>query len=72
MVHRPEKMVEYAQAGIQEYWLVDPQAETIEVLVLREGAYVLLDKWGTGETARSELLEGFEVAVAVNEVFGSE
>jgi len=67
---RLEKMVEYAQAGIQEYWLVDPQAETIEVLVLREGAYVLLDKWGTGETARSELLEGFEVAV--NEVFGSE
>jgi len=67
---RLEKMVEYAQAGIVEYWIVDPEARTIEVLVLREGAYALLDKWGAGETGRSKLLEGFEVAV--NEVFGQE
>lgn len=67
---RLEKMFEYSQAGVREYWIVDPDAKTIEVFVWREGVYVLLDKWGTGETARSELLEGFEVIV--DEVFGRE
>jgi len=34
-----------------------------EVFRLREGAYEALGKWGAGETAHSELLAGFEVAV---------
>ncbi len=67
---RLEKMVEYAQAGVGEYWMVDPEASTIEVFVLREHVYVLLDKWGIGETARSELLDGFEVVV--NKIFPAE
>ncbi len=67
---RLEKVVEYAQAGVQEYWIVDPEAKTIKVFMLREGVYVLLDKWGTGETAQSELLEEFKVVV--DKVFGRE
>jgi Uma2 family endonuclease len=58
----------YAKAGVEEYWIVDPDAETIEVFVLRRGAYVMLGKWGKGEVARSEVLKGFEVKV--NEVVG--
>jgi Uma2 family endonuclease len=60
---RVEKLVEYAQAGVQEYWIVDPEARTVEVFRLCEGAYEALGKWGAGETARSELLAGFEVTV---------
>jgi len=60
---RVEKLVEYAQAEVEEYWIVDPEARTVEVFTLREGAYEALGKWGTGETARSALLAGFEVAV---------
>ncbi|MEA3344986.1 MAG: Uma2 family endonuclease, partial [Chloroflexota bacterium] len=36
---RDEKFLEYARAGVEEYWLVDPEAQTIEVFTLEEGAY---------------------------------
>lgn len=61
---RVEKFSEYAKAGVSEYWLVDLKERTVEVYVLREGAYHLLGKWGIGETARSELLFGFEIPIA--------
>lgn len=60
---RMEKFHEYARAGVQEYWLVDPQMRTIEVYTLQQGAYLLRGKWGSGETASSELLAGFAVGV---------
>jgi Uma2 family endonuclease len=61
---REDKFQEYAQAGVAEYWLVDPEKRTIEVYVLRQGAYHQLGKWGVEETARSEILPNFEVSVA--------
>ena len=60
---RLEKMVEYARAGVREYWIVDPQQRAVEVLILQEGAYELLGKWGVGKEARSEVLAGFRVVV---------
>jgi Uma2 family endonuclease len=60
---RLEKTVEYARAGVREYWIVDPHGRTVEVFILREGAYELLGKWGRGEEARSEVLAGFRMAV---------
>ena len=30
-----KKRIEYAKAGIPEYWIVDPEEETITVLVLK-------------------------------------
>jgi Uma2 family endonuclease len=60
---RVEKFVEYARAGVDEYWLVDPEAQTIEIFTLQDGAYTLLVKAGKGEQVRSGILAGFEVAV---------
>ncbi len=63
LTDRRDKFTEYAQAGVQEYWLVDPADRTVEVFTLQEGAYKLLGKWGSGEEAKSALLAGLEVAV---------
>lgn len=65
---REKKFALYEQAGVQEYWLVDPDHHTIEVFVLAEGAYTLLGRFGAGELARSQILAGF--SVAVEEVVG--
>ena len=62
-VDRGDKFIEYAQAGVGEYWLVDPDAKTIEVYVLDEGVYVLLGRFDIKQTAHSQLLEGFQVEV---------
>ena len=62
-VDRGEKFFEYAQAGVREYWLVDPKKHTVEVYVLQGRAYEPLGKFGSGERARSEIIPGFEVEV---------
>lgn len=59
---RHDKFYEYAQAGITEYWLVDPEAKTIEVFVLNDGVYTLLVKVGIEETAVSHLLPGLKIS----------
>ena len=33
-----KKRIEYAEAGIPEYWIIDPEEETITVLVLKSQA----------------------------------
>jgi Uma2 family endonuclease len=62
-VDRHEKPYEYAKAGVAEFWLVDPDAQTVEVYTLEEGAYELLGKFGPGETACSRLLKSFKLPV---------
>jgi Uma2 family endonuclease len=60
---RREKMQAYQEAGMAEYWIVDPRALTIEVYVLEQGIYVLMGQYRMGEAARSQVLPGFEVSV---------
>ena len=54
------KRGDYAEAGIPEYWIVDPRAGTVTVLVMRGDAYV---EHRHGETAVSTVVEGFGVEV---------
>ena len=65
-----DKRADYAAAGIPEYWLVEPEAETITVLTLVGKRYAEHGRFGRGTTATSALLEGF--AVSVDAVFDAE
>jgi Uma2 family endonuclease len=57
------KRREYAQAGIAEYWIVDPKTETVLVLVLDGAAYRVHGEFPRGTTARSVLMPTFAVDV---------
>lgn len=57
------KRADYAEAGIPEYWIVEPDAGRITVLRLAEDAYVEHGVFGRGQQAVSALLPGFGVAV---------
>jgi len=58
------KRDEYAEAGIPEYWVVDPDNETITVLTLVGKRYELHHEFPAGTTAGSVMLAGFEVDVS--------
>jgi Uma2 family endonuclease len=58
------KRLEYAEARIPEYWIVDPQRERITVLTLAGDTYAEHGVFAPGERATSALLPGFEVDVA--------
>jgi Uma2 family endonuclease len=62
-----QKRTEYAEAGIPEYWIVDPQERKIIVLVLHRGEYLVHGEFTSGGRADSILLAGF--AVDVDAVF---
>lgn len=60
-----QKRSEYAQAGIPEYWIVDPLDEKIIVLVLAGETYAVHGEFGRGAQTTSPSLPGFGVDVAV-------
>jgi Uma2 family endonuclease len=59
-----EKRGDYAEGRVPEYWIVNPQTETITVLRLRGDVYEEAGTFRRGESATSILLPDFSVAVA--------
>ncbi|MBM4395110.1 MAG: Uma2 family endonuclease [Deltaproteobacteria bacterium] len=55
------KRVIYAAAGVPEYWIVDPESTSVEVLVLEGGGYTRVALLRKTDVLRSPLLPGFEV-----------
>ena len=59
-----EKVRDYAQASIPEYWIVNPIIERISVLKLDGDTYTTHGEWGRSERATSALLPDFSANVS--------
>ena len=57
----------YARAGVREYWLVNPEARTIEILALDRDAFHLAVAASGDETPVSPLLG--QLPITANELF---
>ena len=65
-----QKRGDYADGGIPEYWIVNPQDETITVLALGDDGYSEHGLFKRGEQASSAILIGF--AADVSNVFDAD
>ncbi len=53
----------YAKHGVSEYWIVDPAAKDITVLLLGECGYEGVDTYGQGATLTSPTLPGLALNI---------
>lgn len=56
-----DKRIDYAKAGVPEYWIVDPHNETVTVLVLNGTEYETSPSVAAGDFAISTLLPGLRI-----------
>jgi Uma2 family endonuclease len=61
---RRQKQDAYASAGVPEYWIADPAAKTIEVLVLEQGAYQQKGVFEDQNLLQSQIIPELPVKVA--------
>ena len=54
----------YAEAGVREYWILDPRHDTVTLLELRGGVYVARATLAAGDTLTTPLLPGLAVPLA--------
>ena len=57
----------YARHGVAEYWIADPDARSMRVMILEGGAYRVAGEYGIGDTLTSSTLKGLDLMVG--EVF---
>ncbi|MEM9493863.1 MAG: Uma2 family endonuclease, partial [Myxococcota bacterium] len=55
---RVVKFAKCQQAGVAHYWLLDPEARTAETFELREGAYAMVARIGSGDRLETALFPG--------------
>ena len=51
----------YAESGVQEYWIIDPAADTVSQLALQGGEYTERATLGVDDTLSTPLLPGLEI-----------
>jgi Uma2 family endonuclease len=63
-----DKLEDYARLGMQECWLVSPEARSVEVLGLEGGSWRRIAIYGLGDQVQSNVLASLALPVA--EIFG--
>ena len=58
---RGQKLDIYARYGVGEYWIVDPEAETVEIHVLRGDTLDLQAAYRRGQPLESPILPGLTI-----------
>ena len=54
----------YAQAGVREYWPIDPRNDTVTQLELQNGEYIQRAVLNAGDTLTTPLLPGLSIPLA--------
>ena len=54
----------YAEAGVREYWILDPRYDTVALLELRGGVYAARATLAAGDTLTTPLLPGLAAPLA--------
>jgi Uma2 family endonuclease len=60
---RQRKFHAYEQAGIREYWIVEPKQQSVEVYLLDAGTYCKIGVFSGKQTVVSQVVPDFPVAV---------
>ena len=60
---RTFKRALYARHGVPEFWLVDTNARTVEILRLEEEGYITVGTYSSGQTLTSPTLTGFSLNI---------
>lgn len=58
---RTVKFDAYEQAGVSEYWIIDPKARLVEVYTLARGEYALWGQYTGDEIITSTVLAGLQI-----------
>ena len=58
---RKIKFAAYRDAGVQEFWLADPLVRSVVIYGWRDGAFVEVERGGTGDEVGSTVVSGFRV-----------
>lgn len=60
---RGDKLALYARSRIPYYWIVDPDARTLEAMRLEDGRWVHIGTWGESDRARVAPFEDVELEI---------
>lgn len=58
---RVKKLTIYAREAVSHVWLVDPLAQTLEVLRLNSGRWTIVSTWAGVDVGRAEPFDALEL-----------
>jgi len=56
---RKYKYAEYEKAGIKEYWIIDPDKQSVDIYELKDKQYVEIGNFHGGDIVKSEIIKDF-------------